>query len=252
MKYTIVIPTYNHCDDLLKPCIDSVLAHSNMTDVELIISANGCVDNTWSYLQDLTNRFAQIGMSDHFKYVWSDLPLGYSGANNVAIREASTDKIVLLNNDVILLDQTRGYWLEALHAPFVQDGQTGISCVVRSWSDPAGHDFAIFFCVMIARKVFDRIGLLNEQYGKGGGEDTEFSIECERAGFKVTQCLEKQWSDQAHLWTGSFPIYHKGEGTVHDKNLVPDWDDVFWRNSALLSEKYNPSWLLAQNKKGAP
>ena len=249
VKYSIVIPTYNHCDDLLRPCLDSLFTHSNMTDVELIISANGCVDNTWDYLQDMTRRFTQIGMADHFKYVWSDLPLGYSGANNAAIPLATTDKIVLLNNDVILLPQHKSDWLEALNTPFDSDDQTGITCVVKSWSDPAAHDFAIFFCVMIHRKVFDRIGLLNLEYGKGGGEDTEFSIECERAGFKVTQCLPKTWSDTAHTFTGSFPIYHKGEGTVHDVNLVPDWDHVFWTNSKLLATKYNPAWLQTQGVK---
>ena len=244
MKYSIVIPTYNHCDDLLVPCVNSILEHSSMTDVELIISANGCVDNTHTYIKSLHDQFDHIGMGHHFKHVWSDLPLGYSGANNAAIPLATTDKIVLLNNDVILLPQHKSTWLEALNQPFEQDDHTGITCVVKSWSDPAAHDFAIFFCVMIHRKVFDRIGLLNEAYGKGGGEDTEFSIECERAGFKVTQCLPKTWSDTAHTFTGSFPIYHKGEGTVHDANLVPDWHNVFWRNSRMLAEKYNPAWLL--------
>lgn len=248
MKYSIVIPTYNHCDDLLVPCVNSILTHSRMQDVELIISANGCVDNTWDYIHSLHAQFDQIGMGRHFKHVWSDLPLGYSGANNAAIPMATTDKIVLLNNDVILLPQHRSTWLDALNTPFDQDDSTGITCVVKSWSDPAAHDFAIFFCVMIHRKVFDRIGLLNEAYGKGGGEDTEFSIECERAGFKVTQCLPKTWSDTAHTFTGTFPIYHKGEGTVHDPNLVPDWDDVFWRNSRLLAEKYNPDWLRTHDK----
>lgn len=246
MKYSIVIPTYNHCDDLLKPCVDSILKYSRMQDVELIISANGCVDNTWSYLQDLSQQFAEIGMQHHFQYVWSDRPLGYSGANNQAIPRAQTDLIVLLNNDTLLLPQRRSDWLNSLATPFAQDDQTGISCVVKSRSDPADCDFAIFFCVMIHKKVFDKLGLLNEEYGTGGGEDTEFSLECERAGFKVTQCISKEWSTDSGLWVGEFPIYHKGEGTVHDPNLVPDWDHIFWRNAAILSRKYNPAWLETQ------
>lgn len=251
MKYTIIIPTYNHCVDLLKPCVDSIFLHSRMRDVELIISANGCVDDTHNYLKDLERQFFDIGMSDHFKYAWSDQPLGYSGANNAAIPLATTEKIVLLNNDVILLPQERHFWLEALNQPFELSNKTGITCVVKSWSDPAGHDFAIFFCVMVHKRVFDKIGLLNEEYGKGGGEDTEFCIEAERAGFEVTQCLPKRWDTNINTYTGQFPIYHKGEGTVHDPTLVPDWNDVFWRNSVKLSEKYNPSWLqtATQQKK---
>ena len=67
-KYSIIIPTYNHCKDLLEPCINSVLRYTNMTNVELVVSANGCVDNTWDYLQGLKQQFASIGMSDHLQY----------------------------------------------------------------------------------------------------------------------------------------------------------------------------------------
>jgi hypothetical protein len=133
-----------------------------------------------------------------------------------------------------------------LDGPFARNSRTGISCVVKSYSDPADHDFAIFFCVMIHKRVFDKIGLLNIEYGKGGGEDTEFSIEAERAGFDVVECLQKTWNYDINMYTSPFPIYHKGEGTVHDPQLVPDWNDVFWQNSALLSRKYNPAWLAQQ------
>ena len=39
-----------------------------------------------------------------------------------------------------------------------------------------------------------------------------------------------------------FPIYHKGEGTVHDKTLVPDWDVIFTNNELLLAKKFNLEW----------
>jgi FkbM family methyltransferase len=243
IKYSVVIPTYNHCDDLLKPCVESILQYTHMKEVELIIVANGCVDNTQEYVAQLQQQFAQIGMVHHVKVISHDAPLGYSKACNEGIRAASTDFIVLLNNDCVLLPQARHTWLHMLHAPFEADDSMGISCVVKSWSDPAAHDFAIFFCVMIHRKVFDAIGVLNEAYGVGGGEDTEFSIECERAGFRVRECVNRTWDSHGHTFTGAFPIYHKGEGTVHDHALVPDWSQVFDHNSRLLAEKYNPAWL---------
>jgi FkbM family methyltransferase len=242
MKYSIVIPTYNHCDDLLKPCIDSILKYSHMGEVELIISANGCTDGTRAYLDDLTSKFTQLGFENHIKVVWSDRALGYSRACNAGIRVATTDHIVLLNNDTILLAQERGTWLKLLEQPFITNSKCGISCIIKGPSEPAGHDFAIFFCVMIHRKVFDKIGLLNEEYGVGGGEDTEFSIECERAGFEVCLALDTKWSKESNMYTGGFPIYHRGEGTVHDANLVPNWKDVFLENSLKLAKKYNPKW----------
>lgn len=245
MKYSIVIPTYNHCDDLLKPCVESIIKYSFLEDVELIIVANGCKDETKAYFEYLHEYFNVRQLSGHLKTIFDPEPLGYPKATNMGIRLATTDKIVLLNNDTILMNQNNNDWLNILNTPFENNPKCGISCVVKSFSEPANHSFAIFFCVMIHRKVFDTIGLLNESYGKGAGEDTEFSIEAEKAGFEVVECMEK-WTAKAGMWTGGFPIYHAGEKTVHDKSLVSDWEDSFNINSKLLSEKYNPEWY--QNK----
>lgn len=242
MKYSIVIPTYNHCDDLLKPCVESIFKYSSVADIELIISANGCKDNTNEYLASLKEKFDFLGLTDNFKVVWDDNPLGYSRACNAGIEVATTDLIVLLNNDTILLEQEKNRWLKQLESVFIGNEKAGISCLIKSESEPAGHDFAIFFCVMIHRRVFDKIGLLSLDYGAGGGEDTEFSIECERAGFQVLECVSKQWNSTVGMYSGDFPIYHKGEGTVHDKTLVPEWDDIFLTNSLTLARKYNPRW----------
>ena len=233
MKYSVIIPTYNNCEKYLKPCIDSIIQHTNLDDIELIVSANGCVDNTKTYLDYLVTVVPNI------KVIWNDKALGYSGANNVGIKEATCDKIVLLNNDTVLLGQTKNQWLEILDRPFV-DSECGISCIIKGHSEPANHFFAVFFCVMVHRKVFDKIGLLNEEYGVGGGEDTEFCIEAERAGFKVLEVFEKLWNGEQY--TGGFPIYHKGEGTMHDPNLVNNYNDIFLRNSLKLAKKYNTEW----------
>ena len=233
MKYSIVIPTYNHCEKYLKPCVDSVIKHSNMDYVELIISANGCTDNTRAYLDYLATAVPNL------KVVWSDKALGYSGANNAAIRVATADKIILLNNDTVLLEQHKNQWLDILDKPF-NDPECGISGIIKGNSEPAGRFFLVFFCVMIHKKVFDTIGLLNEEYGVGGGEDTEFCIEAEKAGFKVLEVFEKLWDGTQY--TGNFPIYHKGEGTMHDPNLVQGWDNIFLTNSLKLAKKYNREW----------
>jgi glycosyltransferase involved in cell wall biosynthesis len=243
MKYTIVIPTYNNCEKYLKPCIDSIIKYTHLDDIELIVSANGCVDNTKAYLDYLVTAVP------HIKVLWSDKPLGYSGANNVAIRQASCDKIVLLNNDTILLEQEKNFWLNLLEAPFLQDPQVGIVGPVCQHSPEAGHDFCVFFCVMIHKKVFNKIGLLNEEYGVGSGEDTEFCIEAMRAGFKMVETGPKQILDE-FSYTGWFPIYHAGEGTVHNTDLVQDFNSVFRKNCRKLARKYNPQhykWSLMNN-----
>lgn len=242
MKYSIVIPTYNHCNDLLKPCIDSLLKYSRVSDIELIVSANGCKDNTLEYLGALKEKFTSLGIPENFKIVWNNEPLGYSRACNAGIEVATTDYIVLLNNDVVFLEQTRSHWLNLFENQFNINPKCGISCVIKGPSEPAGRDFAVFFIVMIHRKVFDTIGLLNTDYGVGGGEDTEFCIEAENAGFEVCVASDLVWDEQNQIYTGVFPVYHKGEGTMHDPELVPEWADIFLTNSLKLAKKYNPGW----------
>jgi len=243
MKYSIVIPTYNHCEKYLKPCIDSIIKYSNMEDVELIVSANGCKDNTKAYLDYLGTAIRGL------KVVWCDAPLGYPRAVNEGIKVAINSKIVLLNNDTILLEQNKNQWLEMLESPFFQDDSVGITGPIIQHSPDAGRDFCVFFCVMIDRKVFNKIGLLNEEYGVGTGEDAEFCIEAVNAGFKMVESAPKELMNE-QMYSGGFPIYHVGEGTVHDTSLVQDFNGVFARNSRKLARKYNPQrykWSLMNN-----
>ena len=234
MRYSIVIPTYNNCEKYLKPCIDSIIKYTDMTDVDLVISANGCTDNTQAYINYLHSAIP------HLRVVWSDKALGYSKATNEGIKISAGEYIILLNNDTVFLEQDKNYWLRLFDKPFENYPNCGISCIIKGASEPAGKDFAVFFCVMVHRKVFDRIGLLNEEYGVGGGEDTEFCIEAEKAGFEVIEVLNKEW--EGIQYTGGFPIYHKGEGTMHDPELVDDYNSIFLRNSLKLAKKYNYDW----------
>jgi len=233
MKYSIVIPTYNNCEKYLKPCIDSIIKYTDMTNVELVVSANGCTDNTFKYLEYLKTAIP------HLVIAWDANPLGYSKATNIGINLCTADKIILLNNDTVLLDQVKNYWVDLFDQAF-NNPKCGISCIIKGMSEPAGRDFAVFFCVMIHRNVFDKIGLLNEEYGVGGGEDTEFCIEAEKAGFEVIEVLNKTW--EGFQYVGGFPIYHKGEGTMHDPDLVQGWNNIFLRNSLKLAKKYNYDW----------
>lgn len=249
MKYSIVIPTYNHCDDLLKPCLESIFKFTDMTDVELVISANGCFDNTGEYLGGLKNRFDCIGFSDHLKIVWNDEPLGYAAATNAGIEVCTGQRIVLLNNDTILLNQEKNYWLNLLESPFLLNKKCGVSGPVKHHSPEAGRDFIIFFCAMIDHKVFDNVGLLNIEYGQGGGEDIEFCIEAERAGYQTQECVPK-FDTKGHMHIGGFPIYHAGEKTVLDETLTPGYRETFKRNGLKLARKYNREhykFLLTNN-----
>lgn len=232
MKYSIIIPTYNHCNDLLRPCLESIKKYTDLFDVEVIVVANGCTDNTREYVESLGHPI---------KLVWFDKPLGYAGANNQGLKIAKGDKIVLLNNDTVLLEQPKNSWLTLLDANF-NNADCGISSVNNLYSAITQRYFAVFFCVMIKKAVFDKIGLLNEEYGTGSSEDIEFCYLAEQSGFNIYKVGTSNYAEEYKTYTGNFPIYHIGEGTVHDKSLVPTWNDIFFQNELKLAKKYNTKW----------
>ena len=107
MKISIVVPTYNHLEDCLKPCLDSVIANTDMRNVELVVVANGCTDGTHDYVMGLSCG-KKNGVVKLLKF---DKPLGYTKATNEGIKAATGDRVVLLNNDVVLLPQEKNFWL---------------------------------------------------------------------------------------------------------------------------------------------
>lgn len=237
MKYSIVIPTYNHCEDFLKPCIKSILDNSIVSDIELIISANGCTDNTLMYCGSLKEKFDYLGLQNNIKIVWSMEPLGYPKAVNAGMSNATCDKIVLLNNDTVILNSPKNTWLKLLEKPF-EDNQTGITGIIKNFSQITKSEFVIFFCTMIDKKVIDKIGLLDEDFGIGGNEDIDYCKRASMAGFTISQAMPLSLLEEQNIYTGSFPIYHKGEGTMNDPSLVSDWKEKFHRNEMLLARKY--------------
>src|SRR5258708_7523634 len=102
IKYSIIIPTYQHFQDCLLPCIESVLKYTDISNIEIIIIANGCNDGTNEYLLSLDKNL--------FKIIIDEKPLGYTKATNLGIKEASGEYIILLNNDILLLDQPKNLW----------------------------------------------------------------------------------------------------------------------------------------------
>ena len=238
IKFSIVIPTYNHCNDFLKPCIESIVKNTDLDEVEIIIVANGCRDNTKEYLDSLKN--------DHIKYLWFDEPMGYTKSTNSGIKISIGDYIVLLNNDTTILDYApKNTWLGMLYKPFSQDNTVGITGPLKSNCWHIERKFLIFFCVMISRSVFDVIGLLDEIFNPGGGEDSDLCIKAENAGYKVLQVPDEEpLVDGGGYGICHFPIYHLAEGTMHDPNCMENWETIFSKNTQILIARYGKNVKL--------
>lgn len=233
-KYSIVIGTYNKLEECLKPCVDSILKYTTLNDfsTELIIVANGCTDGTANYILSLQRQFHNIHL------LWYDEALGFTRAYNEGIRAARGEYVVLFNNDNILLDQPYNQWLEILVKPF-EDGsvaKVGITGPMKEHCPHADRDFILFFCAMIPRRLFDEVGMLDEIFSPGYGEDTDYNARLENAGYKIVQVPDdsRNFYD-TNKRTGVFPLFHAGNMTF--KNW-PGGEELLARNNKILKDRY--------------
>lgn len=236
-QYSIVIPTYNHREDLLQPCLESIFKYSNMDEVEVIVVANGCVDDTKSYVESL---------GDKVTLIWEPEAIGYTRATNLGIYAASGEFIVLLNNDTELLEQTTNQWLDMIVAPF-SDPTVGVSGPLMLHDDYSDFDVIIFFCVMVRKEVFDKIGVLDEIYTPGGGEDIDFTIRAAQAGYKIVQTTPTTFGSTN---VGGVPIWHKDNQTF---KAIPEYTNhIVKRNGLLNAKRYNKNIKLNLGSGGVP
>ncbi len=230
-KYSIVIPTYNHREDLLQPLCESMMKYTDMSLVEVIVVANGCVDNTKAYVESL---------GEPFKLIWSEEAIGYTRATNLGIKEATGEFVVLLNNDTEMLPQEQNKWLNMLEKPFA-DPKVGIVGPLELFDNYSNHHVLIFFCVMVRKTIFDEIGILDEIYSPGGGEDIDFTIRVKRAGYKSV-AIASQFSRDASTNVGNVPIWHKDNQTFKD---IPEYGKVVIKTNGLLNcRRYNDNLKL--------
>lgn len=229
-KISIIIPTYNHLEDCLKPCLESIKEYTDLGAIEVIVVSNGSTDGTQEYVK---------GLGSPFKLLDYPEPLGYTKATNLGIREATGEFLILLNNDTVLLPQAKNDWINKLHKPFI-DSKVGITGPLLNHSPSAGRDFLVFFCVMLRKSVMEDVGYLDEVFSPGAGEDTDWCIKAIGKGYKMVVIPEGSETKIAGgLVVGDFPIYHAGEATVSE---IPNWNEIIEKNEATLSERYNPDW----------
>ena len=192
---SIIIPTYLNFEGLLKPCIESILKYTDMENTELVISSNGCENKVREYVESLGKE------NKKFKLVWNEEALGYVKAVNEGIKASNGEFVVLLNDDTVLLEQPKNEWLKILLEPF-KEKSVGVAgpLLFRMvfWENKEKNSeeklldrpFISFWCAAIRRDVFKKVGLLDEIFSPGYGEDVDFCIRAEDNGYKIKKTKE--------------------------------------------------------------
>ena len=206
-KISVIVLTYNNLD-LTKACLDSILRWSDYPNIEIIIVDNASTDGSPDYLTAFQKKHPQI------KLLLNENNLGFAAGNNVGLKAATGDYLVMLNNDTVV---TPGWLLTMLRHLQADDTIGLIGPVTNNIGNEAkinieynnlkemlplamqyttnhmGRHFPIktaaFFCVMLPRKVFEKVGLLDEDFGRGFFEDDDYCRRVEQLNLSVV-CAE--------------------------------------------------------------
>ena len=120
MKCSVIILNWNGAE-MLRTYLPSVVAHTTLPDVEIIVADNGSTDNS---LEVLRTEFPNV------RTIVLDQNYGFAEGYNRAINQVDSQYVVLLNSDV---EVTAG-WLEPMLA--YMDANTDVASIqpkIRSY-----------------------------------------------------------------------------------------------------------------------
>lgn len=223
MKLTIVIVSYN-VRTFVAQCLDSVQKASEGIDgVEVFVVDNASSDDTVDYI------------GTHYLWVRliaNDDNLGFSRANNIAIRQAEGEYVLLLNPDTIVAEPTLRACVSFMDA-LPQAGGLGVrmhnadgtlapesrraipspwvSCLKMlgftkryymshlSWDEPGRIEVVSGAFFMLRRQALVQVGLLDEDFFMYG-EDIDLSYRLLKGGWE-------NWYHPSDI------VHFKGEST---------------------------------------
>lgn len=237
-KVSIIIPTFQHLQDLLVPCLKTLAEFTDLSACEVIVVANGCTDGTEEYVKSLGAPFKVISFPD---------AIGYTKATNEGIKVSKGEFLVFYNNDNELLPQPKSLWLKWLVEPFLGNPKMGVTGPLQLHDDYADADVIIGFCLCVSRKVMqdamaDTSGLLDEIFSPGGGEDIDLCCKVRAKGYIVRQVPKEGKLGFSHTNTGEFPVWHKSNATF--KHIEEYTRYYVKRNGWINCKRYNKSIKL--------
>ncbi len=201
LKASVIVLVWNGTA-YVKDCLNAVLSQDH-SDFEVIVVDNSSTDGSADIVAE---QFPQVQL------IRNERNLGFSAGNNVGLRAARGDVLVLLNQDTVV----QAGWLEALVAAFEQPdvGIAGCKALypdgsvqhagafvygARAETEHTGRhesddgrfdqlrdaDFVTGAALAISRPVLERVGLLDEGFSPVYYEDTDWCYTAREAGFRV-------------------------------------------------------------------
>lgn len=245
-KVSVIVVTYNNIH-LTVDCLTSLERYSDYSNLEIIVVDNASADETPKYLTAWADGHSKR------RVILNDTNRGFAAANNQGLEAATGEYLVLLNNDTYV---TPG-WVAKLMAHLRRNPTVGlVGPVTNNIGNEARIDIqyegmedmlrasadytlshagqlvplhtAAFFCVMMPRAVYEKVGPLDEAFGIGTFEDDDYCRRVASHGWAIA-CADDVFIH--HHLSASF-----------NKLKEEAKKELFERNKAIYEAKWG-AWV---------
>lgn len=241
----IIVPIYN-AYKAVDECIASIIKHTDLNKNRLILINDKSTDET---ILGLLNTYKEKNPELNIVVLDNEVNLGFVGTVNKGMKYSEHD-VILLNSDTEVSD----FWVEEMeNCAYSQEDVATVTALSNNAtlaSVPNGlqpnqlpdsitfdeyahivytrslHRYpqiptAHGFCMYIRRNVLDTVGYFDQEaFGKGYGEENDFSYRCMDYGYK-------------HLLCDSVIVYHKESQSFNEKK-----EQLIKENMKILKKRY--------------
>ena len=206
MKLSVVIVSYN-VRELLTACIDSVVKASEGIDAEVFVVDNKSADDT---VEIISRDYPWVHLINNKEN------LGFSKANNIAIRQSEGEYVLLLNPDTVVAEGTlrgvvefmdqhpeaggAGVRMHNADGTLAPESRRAVPTPLVAarkmlgftkryymsnlpWDKPGKIEVVSGAFMMLRRKAIDQVGLLDEDFFMYG-EDIDLSYRLLKGGWQ--------------------------------------------------------------------
>jgi GT2 family glycosyltransferase/glycosyltransferase involved in cell wall biosynthesis len=244
---SVVVLMWNNAQMTID-CLSSVLGRSDYGALEVILVDNASENKEFEQVKKWCDELAPGKIT----VVRNSTNLGFAAGNNVGLRIAKGEFVVILNNDT----QVAPGWIHRSLRHFRNNDSLGLlgpstdHCgneamvtmrgPARNWLHEATERFGFrrhkllpartvaFFCVFIRREVIEQVGFLDEDFGRGYFEDDDYCRRVELAHFTIGIARDV--------------FVHHEMGSSFNQVASQEKMDLFNRNKQLYESKWG-EWI---------
>lgn len=268
-KVSIVVLNWNGGGDVIE-CLKSV-RDIDYPDYEIIVVDNGSTDGS---VAEIGQKFPDI------KVIENSENLGFAEGNNVGIRAATGDYIMLLNQDtvagksmlkdlvqvmeaddnigivgpmILYYDEPDKIWCAGSKLHFAYASHIGKGARKEFFTRSCSVDYIAGCAMLVKKEVLNKIGLLASEYFLYF-EDADFCLRARKAGYK---CVYVPSPTVWHKATGEWitnptqAYYYMRNAIVFAKRALSGLKEfIFIAGQFFLMFPYNSLRLAARGKFG--